>query len=84
MLGVVFARFSAPFKRAESIRFSSAATVGRHPSGFWAITFRVANVRKHQLLKPDMRMIVTAIDSITPRWGWWGGVWSGFCQPGAA
>jgi hypothetical protein len=66
MLGVVFARFSAPFKRAQSIRFSRVATVARHPSGYWAITFRVANVRKHQLLKPDMRLIVTAIDSITP------------------
>jgi hypothetical protein len=125
MLGVVFARFSAPFKRAQSIRFSSVATVSRHPSGYWAMTFRcvgwwrgegrrtclgarfysgrraaeqssnarapgvcpgtratptwhpspqsriptarsVANVRKHQLLKPEMSMIVTAIDSITP------------------
>ncbi|GBF92454.1 hypothetical protein Rsub_04558 [Raphidocelis subcapitata] len=66
MLGVVFARFSAPVKRAQSIRFSKVATVGRHSSGNWAITFRVANVRKHQLLKPEMMMIVTAIDSITP------------------
>lgn len=30
---------------------------------------RVANVRKHQLLKPDLKMIITAIDSITPRYG---------------
>jgi hypothetical protein len=28
MLGVVFARFSAPFKRASSIRFSSSSVVG--------------------------------------------------------
>jgi hypothetical protein len=27
---------------------------------------RVANVRKHQLLKPEIRVLVTAIDSITP------------------
>ena len=41
MLGIVFARFSAPFKRAEGIRFSAVATVGRHrASGFWAITVR--------------------------------------------
>lgn len=40
MLGVVFARFSAPFKRAQSIRFSAAATVARHPSGYWALTLR--------------------------------------------
>lgn len=27
---------------------------------------RVANVRKHQLLKPEIKALVTAIDSITP------------------
>jgi hypothetical protein len=41
MLGLVFARFSAPFKRANSIQFSSLCTVSRHAaSGCWAITFR--------------------------------------------
>lgn len=41
MLGVVFARFSAPFKRAEGVRFSSVATVSRHhATGLWAITIR--------------------------------------------
>jgi hypothetical protein len=28
---------------------------------------RVANIRKHQLLKPEIKVLVTAIDSITPR-----------------
>ncbi len=27
---------------------------------------RVANIRKHQLLKPEIKMMTTAIDSITP------------------
>eukprot|EP00882_Tetradesmus_deserticola_P021665 GHRQ01023454.1.p1 GENE.GHRQ01023454.1~~GHRQ01023454.1.p1 ORF type:complete len:168 (+),score=82.61 GHRQ01023454.1:263-766(+) len=66
MLGLVFARFSAPFKRASSIQFSSLCTIGRHSSGYWALTFRVANIRKHQLLKPEIKVLVTAIDSITP------------------
>ena len=29
-------------------------------------TNSVANVRKHQLLKPDLKLVATAIDSITP------------------
>lgn len=29
---------------------------------------RVANIRKHQLLKPEIKVLVTAIDSITPRY----------------
>lgn len=40
MLGLVFARFSAPFKRATSIRFSSTCTINRHSSGYWALTLR--------------------------------------------
>eukprot|EP00879_Flechtneria_rotunda_P004613 GHRR01004869.1.p1 GENE.GHRR01004869.1~~GHRR01004869.1.p1 ORF type:complete len:426 (+),score=96.72 GHRR01004869.1:474-1751(+) len=66
MLGLVFARFSAPFKRANSIQFSGLCTINRHSSGHWALTFRVANIRKHQLLKPEIKVLVTAIDSITP------------------
>jgi hypothetical protein len=27
---------------------------------------RVANIRKHQLLKPEVKMMMTAVDSITP------------------
>jgi len=66
MLGVVFARFSAPFKRASTIRFSKTAVCHRHPSGYWCISLRVANLRKHQILQPSIRMVVTAVDSITP------------------
>ncbi|PNH03921.1 ATP-sensitive inward rectifier potassium channel 11, partial [Tetrabaena socialis] len=67
MLGLVFARFSAPFKRATTIRFSSVMVAFRHPtSGHWCLSLRVANIRKHQLLKPSLRMVMTAVDSITP------------------
>lgn len=65
MLGLVFARFSAPFKRAATIRFSETAVVNRHSSGYWSFQFRVANIRKHQILQPKIYMILTANDSIT-------------------
>ncbi|GLC38097.1 hypothetical protein PLESTB_000270600 [Pleodorina starrii] len=67
MLGLVFARFSAPFKRASTIRFSSVMVCYQQPgSGHWVLSLRVANIRKHQLLKPALRMVLTAVDSITP------------------
>ncbi|MEW5307342.1 MAG: hypothetical protein WDW36_009746 [Sanguina aurantia] len=66
LFGIVLARFSAPFKRASTIRFSSVAVVHRDPSGYWCLNLRVANIRKHQILKPSIRMIMTAVDSITP------------------
>lgn len=66
LLGLVFARFSAPFQRAATIRFTTRCTISQHSSGYWAISLRVANMRKHQLLKPEIHMIVTALDSITP------------------
>lgn len=50
MLGLVFARFSAPFKRATSIRFSSVITINRHSSGYWALTFRCAWRQQQQQL----------------------------------
>ncbi len=40
MLGLVFARFSAPYKRASSIRFTTSAIVQRHSSGYWCLCFR--------------------------------------------
>ncbi|EFJ41660.1 hypothetical protein VOLCADRAFT_98369 [Volvox carteri f. nagariensis] len=67
MLGLVFARFSAPSKRASTIRFSSVMVCYQQPSsGYWCLSLRVANIRKHQLLKPTLRLVLTAVDSITP------------------
>lgn len=43
----------------SAVRMSAAlCTCGQHG--------RVANIRKHQLLKPEVKVMVTAIDSITP------------------
>lgn len=66
MLGLVFARFSAPYRRAATVKFSTVAVLHRHESGFWCLEARVANVRKHQILKPEIKMAVTAMDSTTP------------------
>jgi len=136
MLGLVFARFSAPGKRARSIRFARYAVVRRwrggsapasgaqsalsvasdaaagldaqqqqqqqgqqhshqqhqnqqqqqnqqnhqnahhrqhhhphhHPQHeiWWAVEVRVANLRKHTLLAPDVRMFVASLDSVDP------------------
>eukprot|EP00798_Chlamydomonas_sp_ICE-L_P015266 gene15266-21348_t len=66
LLGMVFARFSAPFKRASTVRFSTTATSHRHPTGYWCLSMRVSNLRKHQILQPSLRMVITAVDSITP------------------
>ena len=48
------------------VRFSKHAVCHGHPSGYWAISMRVANLRKHQILQPTIRLVVTAVDSITP------------------
>lgn len=66
LLGIVFARFSAPYKRAETMKFTKCAVVHRHHSGYWCLTFKVANIRKHQILNPAVKVLLTAIDSITP------------------
>ena len=47
-------------------RFSKVAVVRRHHTGWWCLSMRVANLRKHQILQPHIRMVVTAVDSITP------------------
>jgi hypothetical protein len=38
-------------------RFSKIATISRHESGFWALSVRVANLRKHQILQPKIRLV---------------------------
>jgi hypothetical protein len=33
----------------------------RHPTGYWCLALRVANLRKHQILQPSIRLVVTAV-----------------------
>lgn len=50
-------RSNQPTKQPFTNRsFSSISVVNRHSSGYWAIGLRVANMRKHQILKPSLRM----------------------------
>ena len=58
LLGLVFARFSAPGARASAIRFSSILACFRGSDGMRRLAFRVANVRKHQVLQPEVRMLL--------------------------
>ena len=58
LLGVVFARFSAPSSRAKSIRFSQHLLLYRNSQdGFYRLALRIANQRKRQILHPKLRML---------------------------
>lgn len=58
LLGLVYARFSAPGARASAIRFSSILACFRGEDGMRRLAFRVANVRRHQVLQPEVRMLL--------------------------
>ena len=59
LMGVVFARFAAPMPKAKAIRFSSKAVLYQtDPSSYWRLSFRVANVRKHSILQPEISIFL--------------------------
>ncbi|KIZ05029.1 ATP-sensitive inward rectifier potassium channel 1 [Monoraphidium neglectum] len=62
MMGVVFARFSSPSKRALSMRFSDSACIHRGPDGLWRLSFRLANMRKHLLMQPNVQVLLGVPD----------------------
>ena len=62
MLGIVFTRFANPSSRASTIRFSKQMTMTHHNS-MWRLTFRVANIRKHQILRPEIRILLLRFNS---------------------
>ncbi|MEW5312482.1 MAG: hypothetical protein WDW38_004114 [Sanguina aurantia] len=64
MMGLVFARFSTPVNRSQTIRFSSNAVLFRQEGGFWCLSFRVANIRKHSLLQPQLFLHLAIPDKI--------------------
>uniref|UniRef100_A0A1D2AEI2 ATP-sensitive inward rectifier potassium channel 12 n=1 Tax=Auxenochlorella protothecoides TaxID=3075 RepID=A0A1D2AEI2_AUXPR len=57
LLGVVYARFSTPSKRASTLRFSEIMACHDQDDGTQWLCFRVANLRQHQLLHPEVRML---------------------------
>jgi hypothetical protein len=58
LLGLVYARFASPSSRAVTIRFSSVLAMFRDVDGLYHLAFRVANMRRHQVLQPDVRMLL--------------------------
>ncbi|GFR39598.1 hypothetical protein Agub_g58 [Astrephomene gubernaculifera] len=59
MMGLVFARFASPNKRSLTIRFSSSAVLFQRPEdGLWCLSFRLANIRKHSLISPQISLML--------------------------
>jgi len=59
LLGLVYSRFAAPGNRAHTIKFSSIMTCYRsHADGLHRLAFRVANVRRHQVLQPEVQLLM--------------------------
>ncbi|KAG1679940.1 hypothetical protein FOA52_007004 [Chlamydomonas sp. UWO 241] len=64
LMGLVFARFSAPLPKAKAIRFTKNMVLfqrdPRDPAsgGHWVLSFRLANIRKHSLLKPEICLLL--------------------------
>jgi len=58
LLGVVFARFSSPLGRARTLRFSKNVLLN-HKEGKRRLSFRVANIRSHQILRPEVRALLS-------------------------
>ena len=65
MLGIVFTRFANPTSRTSTIRFSKQMAM-THRNGIWQLTFRVANIRKHQILRPEIRILLLRFNSKHP------------------
>ena len=58
LLGLVYARFSSPGARAATIKFSSILACYRGSDGARRLAFRVANLRRHQVLRPEVHMLL--------------------------
>eukprot|EP00887_Chlorella_sp_A99_P001013 scaffold5.g1013.t1 len=65
LLGVVYARFSMPSRHSVSIRFSRVMSMYQGEDGSRRLAFRVANMRNHQVLQPQVRMLLVHFE----RWG---------------
>lgn len=58
LLGLVFARFASPSACGATIKFSSVMVNYEGPDGYRHVAFRVANLRKHQVLRPKITMLL--------------------------
>eukprot|EP00850_Spirogloea_muscicola_P007875 SM000041S15434 [mRNA] locus=s41:75330:79490:- [translate_table: standard] len=64
LLGVVYARFSRPTRRASTIVFSHTMVLNED-SGVPCLSVRVANIRKHQVIEANVRMLVALNNILT-------------------
>lgn len=64
LLGLVYARFSSPGSRAATIKFSSILTLHKGADGYGRLAFRVANLRRHQVLQPEVHMLLMRRDHV--------------------
>ncbi|GJP47705.1 hypothetical protein CLOM_g6877 [Closterium sp. NIES-68] len=62
LLGIVYTRFALPSRRASSLVFSQYMVLNEE-DGVPRLSFRVANVRKHQLIEAHAQLLV-AINNI--------------------
>ncbi|CAI5998128.1 unnamed protein product [Closterium sp. NIES-64] len=62
LLGIVYTRFALPSRRASSLVFSQCMVLNEE-DGVPRLSFRVANVRKHQLIEAHAQLLV-AINNI--------------------
>lgn len=65
LLGLVYARFASPSSRAVTIRFSSVLAMFRDIDGFSHLALRIANMRRHQVLQPDVRMLLMRQEAVS-------------------
>jgi hypothetical protein len=57
LLGIVYARFSSPTQRANSIRFSKSLYMALD-GGHLVLSARVSNVRRQTVLSPTVRLLL--------------------------
>ncbi|KAL4421196.1 hypothetical protein ABPG77_010071 [Micractinium sp. CCAP 211/92] len=66
LLGVVFARISNSRGRSATIRFSKALSMYRKEDGLYRLAFRVANLRRSQVLSPKVRFLLLQRQAVHP------------------
>lgn len=57
LLGVFYVRFSRPARRAQTIIFSRYCTM-HEEDGVPVISLRIANIRKHQIIEANVRLLI--------------------------
>jgi len=65
VIGVIFSRMSRPQSRASTVVFSSTALVQYNGDGAPHLVFRVADLRRHQLIEGHIRCYCVVHDNYT-------------------